>query len=336
MGVYTDFTEALGKGMRDVSESSIPAVVRANAAAEARDVIERESREAVNSVTRDPKVTSFLRDNPEVLSDINPDSSLEAILLAIRNSGKDGAEDCAKTIEKARTSLQRRISSAIRDSPGFKASLKKLSPELQEEILGSLGGGMLRGAGNAAKDQLGSGLKALFSVDNFKKVGAAVGLFLVGRRLTQDFAAQNPDVCKDMCLKDTNTKQSENTDNGKLKNPNCKAKPANVPDCKTWCGTGPNGACSSNQCDRRGEIECGGILNALKCGVDNISDAAKSGIDLWKQYGATILRFVYITAFVIGLYLVWTFLKTFIVTVPTRKVKGWRDAAIRKAGGDAP
>ena len=195
---------------------------------------------------------------------------------------------------------------------------------------------MLRGAGNAAKDQLGSGLKALFSVDTFKKAGAAVGVYLVGERLMQDFAAQDTKVCQEMCLDSSNTKQSQYTDNGKLKDPNCKAKPPNVPDCKTWCGTGPNGACSSEQCDNRGEIECGGILNTLKCGVDNISDAAKSGIDLWKQYGATILRFVYITAFVIGLYLVWTFLKTFIVTVPARKVKGWRDAAIRKAGGDAP
>ena len=328
---------AIREGLEDIATESVPKIVKDEAKTEAREVIVRESREAVNKVVNNKEVEEFLKQHKDVLEKIPEGASLEDILKVIGDSGEDGAKDVVKAIEAGRDTLRKEISSSIRDSPGFKTKLKGLPPKLQEEILERLGGrSMLEGGKSLLKDQSESGLRKLFSVDTFKKAGAAVGVYLVGERLMQDFAAQDTKVCQEMCLDSSNTKQSKYTDNGRLKDPNCKAKPPNVPDCKTWCGTGPKGACSDVQCGQRGEIECGGILNTLKCGVDNISDAAKSGIDLWKQYGVTILRFIYITAFVIGLYLVWTFLKTFIVTVPARKVKGWRDAAIRRAGGDVP
>jgi hypothetical protein len=344
-GAAVDVTKDLFESMfRDEAEKALGSQAKTLAEAQSRQIVsetigELKGRGLFTETEGKLKFKPDVGDDM-VEVDLQGATSLEGLADALRNGG---CTETASIIVKEAENTERKLLTGLLDNSAVKRAFEGALGKDETETLFAKMRSELGELGKAGKGKAKGELSELFSVKTMKQAAMAAGAFVLGKRLMQDLAQQDPKVCEKLCLDSTNTTQSQYTDGDEhkgLKDPNCTAAPKGptppAVDCKTWCGTGKDGACNQTQCEQRGDNECGGIINALTCGVNNIADAAKAGIDFWKEYGETVKRIILGVFLIIGLYMVWTFLKTFIVTVPKRKIQGWRDSAIRAAGGDAP
>ena len=213
-----------------------------------------------------------------------------------------------------------------------------------EEHLGQGGfrprGGDLPGAGAEAVRQSGkTTFEKAGSIVKYS-AGAAV-IFLVGRQLFQDLAQQDAGDCNTKCLANNNQRQAQDRVSGPnadpnpgLMNPNCNAMPPNFQGgCDAYCGTDGGDACSDEQRQRRGENECGGVIDAVSCGIRYSASGIKGAADFWTKYQHLILNGILIVIIFAGVYLFKEVVKTFVprkTTMLKTKLKA-RGMAI---GGD--
>lgn len=294
---------------------------------EAEGVIRTETRDSLKNFFNNPMMRGpFLRQAlhgmsrdtlGNVIGDMIKNGEKDTVKNLFKKIGEDGVKDIFTKDGKKMTEKEIRTL--------FKKGGAKLTDDEIREMLGPAARDIFKGD---ALD-LGGGLFGDFGKDIGKDIGkfpltkgakyAALGYF--GYETYMRLNTQSASECKSKCKAGTNT---ENPDS------NCDTSKMNAAECEAYCDIKGTGKCTEEQRKEDANKRCGGFKMA-KCAADTTLDGAEGILGFISKYGDYIFTGIWIVIFIVGLSLLYKFLKMFTST-KYNQVQDWMQRKVCPTG----